>query len=325
MTSMLAYNVKVLERTSDEIEENVYPGLETNALNIRVSSVHSGEFGITRMPFNLNYIRDGATTWSPAANNFSQEIVIGSPIPRRWHRLELMGRKEANQYVTKVAISYTTDGSTWKMSKVANIFNTNTDSTSVMTLQFPTSLYAKAIKIVPLQWVNSIALRLEAYISDPAYVRINRQPTTIPILVSNLANVFVSSMANAAYFDSQRFKLNFGISRTGAYGWSVLTNDRNQFIQATTIKTYKFTSVVTQGRIDANQYITRFYIQYSTNGLDWTLADNGRIFFGNTDNVTPVTNEFITPFKARMVRLLPIEWLGHISLRYELYAEYCIQ
>ncbi|XP_072042884.1 alpha-N-acetylgalactosamine-specific lectin-like [Amphiura filiformis] len=42
------------------------------------------------------------------------------------------------------------------------------------------------------------------------------------------------------------------------------------------------------------------------------------IFDGNTDQTTVVTNLFHTPVIASYIRILPTEWYGHISIRFEL-------
>lgn len=41
---------------------------------------------------------------------------------------------------------------------------------------------------------------------------------------------------------------------------------------------------------------------------------------GNSDRNTLVSNTFTTPVYARLVRILPLTWYWHISLRLELYG-----
>lgn len=62
-------------------------------------------------------------------------------------------------------------------------------------------------------------------------------------------------------------------------------------------------------------------IHYSNNGRDWFVADNGKLFPGNKDRHTVVTHDFLNPFTARCVRIVPTDWHDHISLRCEVY--YC--
>ena len=44
------------------------------------------------------------------------------------------------------------------------------------------------------------------------------------------------------------------------------------------------------------------------------------MFDGNDDSDTIVVNQVNHPIKARFVRLLPVEWHNHISMRIEIYG-----
>ncbi|RMX48128.1 hypothetical protein pdam_00014711 [Pocillopora damicornis] len=62
-----------------------------------------------------------------------------------------------------------------------------------------------------------------------------------------------------------------------------------------------------------NAYIRQFYIpQYST-----------QVFPGNTDRDTVVYHDLNPVIDARFVRVLPMEWFGHIGMRMELYSYSC--
>lgn len=84
--------------------------------------------------------------------------------------------------------------------------------------------------------------------------------------------------------------------------------------------------VVTQGRADFETYpecVQSYSVQYRTDGsstLETITNDEGEPmeFQGNTDNVTPVFNEFPTPIKARRFRINVISYIAHPSLRFEL-------
>ena len=54
----------------------------------------------------------------------------------------------------------------------------------------------------------------------------------------------------------------------------------------------EFVSVETQGRNGVqNEWVTEYTIGYSNNGVDWCLAENGRIFVGNKNTSTIVKNK----------------------------------
>ena len=52
--------------------------------------------------------------------------------------------------------------------------------------------------------------------------------------------------------------------------WSARVNNHHQFLQIDMRVPMKVTSVATQGRSDAKQYVTSFAVAYSPDGYRWT-------------------------------------------------------
>ena len=80
-------------------------------------------------------------------------------------------------------------------------------------------------------------------------------------------------------------------------------------------------SVITQGRQDADQWVTSYTLQYSPDNVDdFYVRDedsNIALFPGNTDRNTKVEN-FVPPgIVAKSVNLTQISWLEHISMRFD--------
>lgn len=87
---------------------------------------------------------------------------------------------------------------------------------------------------------------------------------------------------------------------------------------------YDVRGIVTQGssRYGTPQYITSYKIKYKmiqTRSWQYVLNVTGqqKIFSGNRDNDGRVTNYFVPSLTARYVRLEPVTWVNHISLRAE--------
>jgi len=55
----------------------------------------------------------------------------------------------------------------------------------------------------------------------------------------------------------------------------------------------------------------------SDDGYNWTPVDDDRLFTGNEDRNTHVTNTFITDPVARALRLYPIAWYNNVALRWD--------
>jgi len=84
--------------------------------------------------------------------------------------------------------------------------------------------------------------------------------------------------------------------------------------------------VATQGR-DASflQCVSKYKLQYSNDGQTFTdYKEEGetdaKILTGNSDQNTVVKHELSQPITARYIRLVPLSWKGHISMRMELYG-----
>ncbi|KAL5006468.1 hypothetical protein ScPMuIL_015274 [Solemya velum] len=95
------------------------------------------------------------------------------------------------------------------------------------------------------------------------------------------------------------------------------------------------TGIATKGRTVDNplQWVTKYSVFYSLDGTTWSPVNDSsgevKIFAGNTDRDTLVQHRFGCPipsFLAKFVRITPIEWVGHISMRFGVTGcDYAIQ
>ncbi|OWF47671.1 uncharacterized protein LOC110454060 isoform X2 [Mizuhopecten yessoensis] len=108
--------------------------------------------------------------------------------------------------------------------------------------------------------------------------------------------------------------------------WSAGVNDKNQYIQAELAKVSTVRGMVTQGQNVnpkdncCSQKVSSYRVGYSVDGTTWVMVKNGpndMIFPGNTDQDTPVTNMLPCPVIAKYIRLYPVKWDKHISLRWD--------
>ncbi|XP_013397759.1 uncharacterized protein LOC106164412 [Lingula anatina] len=109
--------------------------------------------------------------------------------------------------------------------------------------------------------------------------------------------------------------------RKGA--WSARSNNANQWIQADFLVPITVNAIVTQGRSDYRQWVTRYRILYrydDDSPWRWYYDPPATLktFTANKDQNTKVTNTLTYPLKARYVRLIPVAWNGHISMRWEI-------
>ncbi|XP_033120771.1 lactadherin-like, partial [Anneissia japonica] len=118
-------------------------------------------------------------------------------------------------------------------------------------------------------------------------------------------------------------RLNTEVDSSGSAGaWCSKIKDQYQWIQVDLGKLHKVRGVITQGRNKCClQWVTSYEIFYSVDGNLFQPIRNSDCqvtrFVGNSDQDTTVTNIFTDPVYTQFVRIHPVDWHGHISLRFE--------
>ena len=97
--------------------------------------------------------------------------------------------------------------------------------------------------------------------------------------------------------------------------WAAWAKNQEQWIQADLQTVHRIISVTTQGRSARNQWVTSYYVSFSQIGTVWETISTA--FEGNTDRDTKKTNLLPDNIVARYIRLLPISWTYHISMRFD--------
>ncbi|KAM9385657.1 retinoschisin-like [Pholidichthys leucotaenia] len=105
--------------------------------------------------------------------------------------------------------------------------------------------------------------------------------------------------------------------------WLSKFNDQYQWIQVDLKEVSVVSGILTQGRCDADEWITKYSVQYRTvETLNWVYykdqTGNNRVFYGNSDRSSTVQNLLRPPIVARYIRLLPLGWHTRIAVRLEL-------
>lgn len=105
--------------------------------------------------------------------------------------------------------------------------------------------------------------------------------------------------------------------------WLSKFNDQHQWFQIDLKEVSVVSGILTQGRCDADEWITKYSLQYRTDeSLNWVYykdqTGNNRVFYGNSDRTSTVQNLLRPPIVARWIRILPLGWHTRIALRLEL-------
>lgn len=98
--------------------------------------------------------------------------------------------------------------------------------------------------------------------------------------------------------------------------WSAQTNDTNQYLTLSLSDQEWIYGIQTQGRYNSNQWVTSADIQYSINGTSWTTIKSNVTL--NSDRNTKVNIIFDSPILAKYIKIIPLTWNNHISMRFGL-------
>uniref|UniRef100_A0A8C1WWZ8 Retinoschisin 1 n=1 Tax=Cyprinus carpio TaxID=7962 RepID=A0A8C1WWZ8_CYPCA len=105
--------------------------------------------------------------------------------------------------------------------------------------------------------------------------------------------------------------------------WLSKFQDTNQWLQIDLKEVKVVSGILTQGRCDSDEWVTKYTVQYRTNeNLNWIYykdqTGNNRMFYGNSDRSSTVQNLLRPPIVARYIRILPLGWHTRIAIRMEL-------
>ncbi|EGC31757.1 hypothetical protein DICPUDRAFT_57504 [Dictyostelium purpureum] len=137
-------------------------------LNLRSSTDHNADHGAKNSVLNFTNSKetnrfDGSEAWCASINDKNQFIVAGSLVVSDFVAISTQGRGEFDQWVTSYKIRYSFDNVTWVDYNNGQVFNGNTDRSTVVTHVFPQPIRARSISIHPVTWNSHISLRWELY------------------------------------------------------------------------------------------------------------------------------------------------------------------
>jgi alpha-tubulin suppressor-like RCC1 family protein len=215
----------------------------------------------------------------------------------------------SSQWVTQYKVSYSADNSAY--TSPATVYPANTEGGDKLVINpFSSTVVSRYVRINPTAWNSHPSMRagvglcLEESAGCPATSWISNEYSRI-----RYSSTWGNNVPGVVW---GRGKLD---SNTGWLPCQGCDNV-NQWMDMDMIYTARIAGVVTQGRGDGSaQWVTKFKVGISNDGVTYTLVQSGAVFNGNTDQNTRVTNLFTTPVSARYVRIYPTEWVVYICMR----------
>ncbi|KAL6117574.1 f8 [Pungitius sinensis] len=247
--------------------------------------------------------------------------------PTLLHGLQTQGvsSKLRDNYITSFRISYSLDQETWttyrgNRTKQNGVFYGYMDSSKVKNNLFFPPFVARYIRILPRDFVQRPALRLELLGCDlnSCSLPLGLQKRLIPD-DSLSASSFYSSLLSSWSPSLARLHLK---GRNNA--WRPKNNNPHEWLQVDLETVKRITGVITQGarELFSQMMVTEFSVTVSHDGHSWRSvleesSQREKIFQGNSDMDEEALTVFDPPLFGRYLRVHPRGWINDIALRLE--------
>ena len=128
----------------------------------------------------------------------------------------------------------------------------------------------------------------------------------------------ISSSNHDSQHDPKGCKLNYIMPSElwHSSAWVSSKSEKNPWIQVNFEKKLLITGVSIQGRGDCNQYVTKFRVLYSNDGINFLNVSE---FIGNSNNTSIVKRLFPFPIYATSIRIQVLEYYDIPALRFDLH------
>lgn len=266
-----------------------------------------------------------------------QYLEIGFEKPVPIYGIMMQGSPIFDQYVTSFKILHSHDGRAFSYlideTSKPQIFNGPIDSRMPVKSMFKIPIEAKVIRIYPLTWHGSIAIRAELLGCSP--YQIIEEANTIPphheqIEAKPMCDDpmgIESGALRSNYIKLSSFKTNIpeekakdSLKLSSASGWQPNIDTPNEFVLFDFALLRNITGVKTKG--GDNCWVSVFNIIYTQDFIIWNklLSPDGsgeQLFLGNFDAVTEKINYFRLPIQARAIKIIPSKWHECIEMKIE--------
>ncbi|XP_060935114.1 coagulation factor VIII [Limanda limanda] len=247
--------------------------------------------------------------------------------PMLLHGVQTQGARSwlRDHYITIFSVSYSLDLETWttykgNSTRQKNNFYGNLDSYRVRSHHFSPPFVARYVRILPLNFVQKPALRLELLGCD-------LNSCSLPLGLQR--KLIPDSSFNASSFHKSLLRIwSPSLARLHLEGranaWRPMHDNPHEWLQVDLGKVRRITGVITQGAhsLLTQMMVTEFSVTISQDGQSWSSVLEGssqreQIFPGNNDPDEEAVTVFDAPLFGRFLRVHPRGWINGIALRLE--------
>ncbi|XP_028416913.1 lactadherin-like [Dendronephthya gigantea] len=198
----------------------------------------------------------------------------------------------------------------------------NTNGNTVVKQTFAKIIVARFIRIYPLQFQYNPCLRIEVY-GSPIVTTSCLYPQAL-----GLENYVIrdAQLTSSSEKDETSRAMNARQNFNGTAGaWIALGTDMHPWLRVDFIGNVTLTAVATQGRNDADEWVTSFKLSFSMDSSNYEYYEENdvpKVFQANTDRNTTVKHYMFPAVFTRYVRLHPKTWHSACAMRTEFFGCY---
>ncbi|XP_020631503.1 uncharacterized protein LOC110068467 [Orbicella faveolata] len=261
--------------------------------------------------------------WCAKRRDRRQWLQIDFGALTKVYRIASQGRQNSAQWVKSYSLSYSKNGYkfiTYKEGGRTKVFPANYDQHVIVRHRLRHPILGRYFRFHPITWYSWISMRVELY-GCVVGARCNK-----PLGMQNgrirAAQITASSSWDRNHAPNNgRLHLHRVGARMGA--WCARHNNRLQWFQVNFGRPTRVVKFATQGRHDARQWVTQYYLTFSQDGAhyaEYKENSNRKYFQGNRDQNSVVQHRLFPRIKAQYIEIHPWGWYRHISMRVEFYG-----
>ncbi|CAH1251741.1 MFGE8 [Branchiostoma lanceolatum] len=251
---------------------------------------------------------EGSGYWAPDADETGQWLQVDLRGMKLVTGVITQGGGTDDKWVKSFKLQHSTDGTSWTTyadgGGSEKVFDGNKDLGSHVSNLLANPVHAGYVRFLPQTWEEGIAMRVGVI---GCVCDLGMESGEIP-------DASITASTSLAGNEASEGRLK------GSGYWAPDSADTEKWLQADLGEMKVVTGVITQGGGTDDKWVKSFKLQHSTDETSWTTyADSGseKVFSGNTDKGSHVTNKLDIPIDARYVRFLPQTWEGGIAMRVE--------
>jgi hypothetical protein len=286
------------------------------------------------------FVAENYGSWIPNYNRAGEWLSVDLGSVKEVGGVATQGRRWGGCWWKAYDLQYSVDGTNWTyymMGGSTARFQANMDGDSVKSHVLDSPFVARHVRITVQDWENWPCARWEVFGPHASRLNDNKKDNIGEPMGIGSGDIADDKITASSFYPSDandcrpaNARLN---SKKGAGGWCSKTNDGNQWLQVELDGTIQVAGLATQGRAQdseafsgARQWVTLYKVETSGDGKTFKAlqtedgdAAYDQLFRGNEDPSTVVVQAFNKPLQTRFLRIRPQGWMGHVSMRFEIY------